>query len=175
MPNCKALTKAGTPCRAQAGESGTCYLHEDPERARLLGQSGGRKNRQRLPETPTGPLTAEDLRNIIAQTIRGVQAKTLPPRAASAIAQLCNSAKSLLLDVDLEDRVARLEQLAGQNRADADRSDGETNGREAAGEDATEQSVEEEASAFPDAGQPVEGGDDGVEDNGDGIADEEED
>jgi len=87
MAKCKALTKAGTPCRAQAGESGTCYLHEDPQRARLLGQSGGRKNRQRLPETPTGPLTAEDLRNIIAQTIRGVQAKTLPPRAASAIAQ----------------------------------------------------------------------------------------
>lgn len=130
MAKCKALTKAGAPCRAQAGENGTCYLHEDPERARLLGQSGGRKNRQRLPETPTGPLTAEDLRNIIAQTIRGVQAKTLTPRAASAISQLCNSAKSLLLDVDLEDRVARLEQqLAEQHGADADRSAGETNGR----------------------------------------------
>ena len=73
--------------------------------------------------------------------------------------------------------MARLEQqLAGQYRGDADRSDGQTNGRAVAGEDPAEQPLEEEASAFADAGQPLEGSDDGVEDSGsDEIAEEQED
>jgi hypothetical protein len=175
MANCKATTKSGAPCRAQAGVNGLCYLHARPERARLLGQVGGRKNRQQLPEPPTGPFSATDLRNTLADAIRGVQAKTLTPRAASAIAQLCNSAKSLLMSAELEDRVARLEQqLAEQQRAASDPHEAETKGRAAAGEEATEQPVEEESSTLPDAGQPIEGGDDGVEDNGEGIAEEED-
>ena len=175
MPNCKALTKAGAPCRAQAGVNGLCYLHARPERARLLGQVGGRKNRQQLPEPPTGPFSATDLRNTLADAIRGVQAKTLTPRAASAIAQLCNSAKGLFMSAELEDRVARLEQeLAEQQRAASDPHDAETNGNVAAGEEAAEQLVEEEPSTLPDAGQPVEGSEDGLEDCGDRIAEEEE-
>jgi hypothetical protein len=176
MPNCKALTKAGAPCRAQAGVNGLCYLHARPERARLLGQVGGRKNRQQLPEPPTGPFTLTDLRNTLANTIRGVESKTITPRAAGAIAQLSNSMKSMLVADELEDRVARLEQqLAEQPRASADPSEAETEGNTVADEEAAEQLVEEEPSTLPDAGQPVEGSENGVEDRGYGIADEEED
>ena len=176
MANCKATTKSGAPCRAQSGVNGLCYLHARPERARLLGQIGGRKNRQQLPEPPTGPFSATDLRNILAETIRGVQSKTLVPRAASTIAQLCNSARTLLATAELEDRVARLEQqLAEQHRAAPDPLEADTNGSAAAGEESAEEPAEEEASAFNDAGQPVEGTDDGVEDNGEGTAEAEED
>ena len=140
MANCKATTKSGAPCRAQSGVTGLCYLHARPERARLLGQVGGRKNRQQLPEPPTGPFSATDLRNTLADAIRGVQAKTLTPRAASAIAQLCNSAKGLLMSAELEDRVARLEQqLAEQHRAAPDPIEADTNGSAAAGEESAEE------------------------------------
>jgi hypothetical protein len=173
MANCKATTKSGAPCRAQAGVNGLCYLHARPERARLLGQVGGRKNRQQLPEPPTGPFSATDLRSTLADAIRGVQAKTLTPRAASAIAQLCNSAKSLLMSAELEDRVAALEQqLAEQHRAAAYASEAET---AATCEEAAEQLMEEQVSSSPDAGQPVEGTEDGIEDRGERIAEEEED
>src|SRR5207249_16684 len=176
MANCKATTKSGAPCRAQSGVNGLCYLHARPERARLLGQIGGRKNRQQLPEPPIGPFSATEIRNILAESIFGVRSKTLTPRAASAIAQLCNSMKSMLATAELEDRVARLEQqLAEQHRAASDPIEAETNGSAAACEAAAEQPMEEEASAFNDAGQPVEGSDDGVEDNGEGTAEAEED
>jgi hypothetical protein len=53
---------------------------------------------------------------------------------------------------------------------------GRQNEREVAGEDPAEQPLEEEASTFADAGQPIEGSDDGVEHrSGDEIADEQED
>jgi len=173
MPNCKALTKAGALCRAKVGPNGTCYLHDSPERARLLGQIGGQKNRQQLPEPPTGPFTLTDLRNTLATTIRGVQSKTITPRAAGAIAQLSNSMKSMLVADELERRVAALEQqLAEQHRAAAYASEAET---AATYEEAAEQLMEEQVSSSPDAGQPVEGTEDGIEDRGERIAEEEED
>src|SRR2546429_8005791 len=81
MANCKATTKSGAPCRAQSGVNGLCYLHARPERARLLGQIGGRENRQQLPEPPTRPVRGTDLRNILAETVRGVETQNPCPRA----------------------------------------------------------------------------------------------
>ena len=167
MQTCASITKTGAPCRAPAGPGGLCFFHAHPEKVQVLGQVGGRKNRQQLPEPPIGPFSATEIRNILAESIFGVRSKTLTPRAASAIAQLCNSMKSMLATAELEDRVARLEQqLAEQHRAASDPIEAETNGSAAACEAAAEQPMEEEASAFNDAGQPVEGSDDGVEDNG---------
>ena len=176
MQTCASITKTGAPCRAPAVPGGLCFFHAHPEKAQVLGQVGGRKNRQQLPEPPIGPFSATEIRNILAESIFGVRSKTLTPRAASAIAQLCNSMKSMLATAELEDRVARLEQqLAEQHRAAPDPIEADTNGSAAAGEESAEQPAEEEASAFNDAGQPVEGSDDGVEDNGEGTAEAEED
>jgi len=176
MQTCASITKTGAPCRAPAGPGGLCFFHAHPEKAQVLGQVGGRKNRQQLPEPPIGPFSATEIRNILAESIFGVRSKTLTPRAASAIAQLCNSMKSMLATAELEDRVARLEQqLAEQHRDSADPREAETVGNTVADEEAAEQLVEEEPSTLPDAGQPVEGSEDGVEDRGYGIADEGED
>jgi hypothetical protein len=50
---CKALTRAGQPCRAIAGPGGVCTAHRDPARMRELGRRGGKRRRNgaaRLPE-----------------------------------------------------------------------------------------------------------------------------
>jgi len=58
------------------------------ERPISCGHVGARKNRH-LPAHPNGdPLSAIDLRNVLAQAILDVQTKKLPPRRAGAIAQL---------------------------------------------------------------------------------------
>ncbi len=167
MQTCASITKTGAPCRAPAGPGGLCFFHAHPEKVQVLGQVGGRKNRQQLPEPPIGPFSATEIRNILAESIFGVRSKTLTPRAASAIAQLCNSMKSMLATAELEDRVARLEQQLDPIEAD-------TNGSAAAGEESAEEPAEEEPSALADAGPPVEGTEDGLEDCGERIAEEEE-
>jgi hypothetical protein len=81
----------------------------------------------------------------------------------------------MLVTVEFERRLEALEQrLAEQHRTATDPREAETNGSAAAYEEAAEQVMKEEASAFHDAGQPVEGSDDGVEDNGEGTAEEED-
>src|SRR5438045_8639552 len=117
MQTCEAITKTGAPRRARASRGGRCYLHSHPEKARLLGQAGGRKNRHQLPEPPSAePLTAVDLRNILADAIRDVRTKRLSPRSASAISQLANSLHRVTPSAELEDRVARLEHALAERR-----------------------------------------------------------
>ena len=110
---CRGKSKSGAPCRAPAGRDGLCFFHANPEQARALGQLGGRRNRH-LPADPNGgPLSAIDLRNVLAQAILDVQTKKLPPRRAGAIAQLSNTYCRLIPIADLEERVLRLEQYIG--------------------------------------------------------------
>jgi len=108
---CQGKTAAGALCRAPATAGGLCFFHANPEKARALGQVGGRKNRYQLPDSmPHGPLSAADLRDILAGAIRDVRSKKITPRAAGALSQLCNSLHRILPTTDLEARLARLEQ-----------------------------------------------------------------
>ncbi len=84
MQTCASITKTGAPCRAPAGPGGLCFFHAHPEKVQVLGQVGGRKNRQQLPEPPIGPFSATEIRNILAESIFGVRSKTLTPRAEHA-------------------------------------------------------------------------------------------
>lgn len=125
MHPCKSTTKSGRPCRAPAGPGGLCFFHANPDKTRVLGQVGGRKNRSKLPEPPAvGSLSAADLREILAGAIRDVQSKKITPRTAGALAQLCNSLYRVLQTADLESRLARIEQqLAEQECRDMVDSD----------------------------------------------------
>ena len=109
---CRAKTKSGKACRAPAGAEGLCFFHAHPDRARSLGQIGGRKNR-RAPvidlQVPDN-MTATDLRNVTARAIRSLLSGELGTREASALAQLCNSFYRVLPTADLEARLVRLEQ-----------------------------------------------------------------
>lgn len=115
---CTAKTTTGEACPAPAVEGGDrCYFHADPSRARTLGRIGGSKNRAQLPEpSAAGSPNIGNLRDILAETIYDVRAKRISPRIGGAIAQLCNSAHRIVQSADLEARLARLEQLAEQER-----------------------------------------------------------
>jgi hypothetical protein len=108
---CRGKTKAGNPCRAAATAGGLCFFHANPAKARTLGQIGGRRNRSRLPEAPAAcSLSAADARDTLSEAVRDVRSKKMTPRAASSIAQLCNSLHRFLQTADMEARLARLEQ-----------------------------------------------------------------
>jgi hypothetical protein len=115
---CQGKTAAGAPCRAPATAGGLCFFHANPEKARALGQVGGRKNRYQLPDsTPRGPLSAADLRDILGEAIRDVRSKKITPRTAGALSQLCNSLHRILPATDLEARLARLEQQLAEQES----------------------------------------------------------
>ena len=71
MHTCQAKTRTGAACRAHASAGSLCFFHANPDRARTLGQIGGRKNRRvevdlQIPDNAT----TADLRNLTLQAIR---------------------------------------------------------------------------------------------------------
>ena len=122
MQRCSGKTKAGLPCRAQAGSGGLCFFHANPEKAQALGQIGGRKNRSRTSEPPAAsPLSAADLRDYLVEAIQDVRSNKITPRTGAAISQLCNTLFRVLQNADLEARLAKLEQrLAEEARTSVD-------------------------------------------------------
>lgn len=116
---CKAKTKTGEPCRAAAGVSGLCYLHEDPNRAKSLGQRGGLGNRR--PSAVDLPVPdnvgLNELRNLEIETIRRYAAGELTSQQASTLFKMYDSYFRVIPAVDLEPRIAALEAgLADQIR-----------------------------------------------------------
>src|SRR5438105_4367525 len=122
MQNCQGNSKTGAPCRAAAGPGGFCFFHSDPNRAKTLGQIGGRKNRSptainlEIPDLKT----AIDVRNLTAQAIRLLLSGELKAREASALAQLLNSLNRIIPVAGLEVRLKALEdQVAQEAQADS--------------------------------------------------------
>ena len=117
---CKAKTITGKACRAPAGAEGLCFFHAHPDRARSLGQIGGRKNRRtsmidlQVPDN----MTATDLRNVTAGAIRSLLSGELGTREATALAQLCNSLYRALPGADLEARLVKLEQQLAEQTSE---------------------------------------------------------
>jgi hypothetical protein len=111
---CKAKTVAGSACQAAPMAGGLCFLHANPAKVRALGQSGGRKNRHRILESPVLPteINARTVRDMLAQSIIDVQSNRLAPRVATALVQLSNSLMRVIQMTELEERVAKLEQAA---------------------------------------------------------------
>ncbi len=121
MARCQATTKVGKPCRAPASSGGLCFLHGNPSRARELGQVGGRKNRQQLPEPPPATtMTVAQVNEVLVEAVHRVRSNQLSARKAGALVQLCTALLKTLPAADLEARVTRLEeQVAEQALTDA--------------------------------------------------------
>jgi hypothetical protein len=112
---CRALTKAGTPCRAAVTESGLCFFHANPSKAVEFGRIGGRKNRHATPdEVPQLPRldSIVAVRDALAQIIVELHEKRLNPRAATGLAQLSNALMRAIEVADLDLRIKRLEEAA---------------------------------------------------------------
>ena len=121
MRTCSSKTKTGAPCRAPAGPEGLCFFHAHPDLTHTLGRIGGEKNRSQVRESSTlEPLSGTKLLNILSDAIREVGSRKMTPRNAAALAQLSNSLQRVLPTVDLESRIARIEQqLAEQHCQEA--------------------------------------------------------
>jgi hypothetical protein len=153
---CRGKTKSGAPCRAPAGPDGLCFFHANPEKARALGQVGGRRNRH-LPADPNGgPFSAIDLRNVLAQAILDVQTKKLTPRRAGALSQLSNAYCRVIPNAELEERVARLEEYIAEHQRSAPHpGEAEMNGTSTSPDEGTQEEMEQGGSAVTDPSQPV--------------------
>jgi len=110
---CKAKTKSGTPCGAQATATGLCFFHEHPDRASELGRKGGLRNRHVVPEADAVDLpplrTAEDVRAMLAQLAVDVRNRKVEPRVATSLSQLASTLLKAIEVADLEARLTRLE------------------------------------------------------------------
>jgi len=155
MQICKGKTKTDAACRAPASAGGLCYFHANPNRAKTLGQIGGRKNRRSAVdlEVPDN-MTAAELSKVTGEAIRVLVSGELGAREAGAFAQLCNSLYRIIPAADLETRVATLErQIAEDGQATqpeggiAPESDSTGSPTDQVEADENNESVEEEGQA----------------------------
>ncbi|MGA8191355.1 MAG: hypothetical protein WB776_25820 [Candidatus Sulfotelmatobacter sp.] len=160
MQICKGKTKTDAACRAPASAGGLCYFHANPNRAKTLGQIGGRKNRRSAVdlEVPDN-MTAADLSKVTGEAMRLLLSGELGAREASAFAQLCNSLYRIIPAADLETRVATLErQIAEDGQATqpeggiAPESDSTGSPTDQVEADENNESVEEEGQATQQEG-----------------------
>ena len=113
---CKALNKEGKPCGAAPTESGLCYFHANPNKARELGRIGGRSKRSAVTEG-ADPLPVLDNSKAVQETVSRVATDAYSGKLNYKVAAVLTPLLSLQLRaigmINLEQRVAELEfQLA---------------------------------------------------------------
>jgi hypothetical protein len=115
---CGAKTKTGDRCKAAAVENGLCAFHADPKRAAQLGRLGGQKNRrQRTGARHTRPpQTAKEIKEILAETMVGVQSGQLNPKIGSVIAYMGSALLKAIETTEMEERLQALERLNNLTR-----------------------------------------------------------
>lgn len=124
VERCKATTKDGKPCGAQARHNGWCAWH-DPERQQEMADArrrGGqaRSNLQRArKELAAAALDPDELQGVLGVTIKQVLAGTKPPGVGSAIAALARAAVTVRDATEVEARLAALERVHEQRKGTA--------------------------------------------------------
>ncbi|MFZ3188866.1 MAG: hypothetical protein WB523_17285 [Candidatus Sulfotelmatobacter sp.] len=122
-PRCKARAKNGKPCQAAATAGGLCFFHANPNKASELGRIGG-KSKHSAAEESAHQLprleTATAVRDAVAQVIVDVYAGKLHPRVAAGLAPLLNLQLRAIETTDLERRLAKLEKLLAETKAEED-------------------------------------------------------
>jgi len=101
---CKAITKAGKPCRAAATEGGLCFFHGNPKKASELGRIGSRKKYCTITEVDPLPKldSATAICSSIAQLAGEVHSGRLDPKVALTLTQLARLLLHALPAADLE-------------------------------------------------------------------------
>jgi hypothetical protein len=118
---CTATRADGQPCQAQALPGrGLCIAHDPEARERhKAGQrKGGKaKSTQARAAKQWAAIGREidpaDLPAVLRAAIAAVWEGTLEPSQASAIATLAKTSVAITNDIELEERIAALEQAAG--------------------------------------------------------------
>lgn len=131
MAKCKAITKNGTPCHANA-QTGKdyCFLH-DPDKVeavKVARSKGGSSLKVIDPKrfkpwrgtagdvTVMKSPTPQDIVNLLADTIDEVKTGELDPKVANAVGYLAGAImKAIELDA-FDERLAALEEAIGVNK-----------------------------------------------------------
>lgn len=125
---CSAKNSKGKPCGAWAVTGNSkCALHLDPERAAKLGANHGRRARtliqsgsDALSELAEAPKTANQVRNLLAETLIQVLGKRLDLRTASTAAYVATSLLSAIRISEFEARLVRIEQVMDLEQPNGD-------------------------------------------------------
>ena len=111
-PGCKSYALKGDP-------SGLCFWHSPAtaDRRRKAGKKGG--SRGKLPVEVMDINSIKDVRDILAEAISELRASSTESIVAKAraLGYLCNVAMVCIEKGELEDRVARLEELLNEKTA----------------------------------------------------------
>ena len=118
---CNAITKAGTPCKGRLLPGRSYCMAHDPDHAdlRAEGQRKGgeaRANARRAAKQWAAigeQVSASDLPAILKACMFSAKAGAMEPAQASAITGLAKVAVSISNEMELEQRLARLEERAG--------------------------------------------------------------
>jgi hypothetical protein len=123
---CSAKNKKGQRCRAWAVTGKTqCALHSDPERAARMGAKHGRRAvlpidpREATPESQKPadiPKTAEQVRDVLAETMVQIRERKVDTKTANALAYVASSLLRAIEVSDLEPRLQALEALTPRSR-----------------------------------------------------------
>ncbi|SRR2546425_417733 len=116
---CRAKNRSGERCGAWAVNGKTkCALHSDPELASKMGAKHGRMAvlpaDLNAPATLEDPKTADQVRNVLAETITQVRRRKLDTRTANALAYVATSLLRAIEVGDIEGRLKELEERRGK-------------------------------------------------------------
>ena len=110
---CKAINKAGKPCKAQAMSNGYCYRH-NPEIADTLkleaSKKGGHKDKcQAKTAQPIDTETYKGLLVALDNNTNDLRQGNISPRVSNALVQNVMAILEVKKVVDLDQRLSRLE------------------------------------------------------------------
>jgi len=114
---CRGTTNAGHPCRAfRINGSDFCQAHDPALAAERAAWRRAGGLARTVPEgTPADLSTPEDVRRGLAAAIGSTWRQANTPERSRALCSLYLAALRTFELIELEDRVAELEQLAGEN------------------------------------------------------------
>jgi len=121
--HCAATTKAGAPCTVPPLHgSDFCWCHDptvDLERRQAARIAGGENRRRRALTAEFDVLltSAEECRDVLADTISKVRRGQLDLKFANSIGYLMTAGLKAVQMVELERRIAELEEAAGSGKA----------------------------------------------------------
>jgi len=124
VARCTAQTKDGRPCSAQAWRNGLCRWHapELAEERRAWRAKGGarRSNKARARKGLAGEaLMMPEVSGLLSRAMRKVEAGTMEPGVATAMATLARALVATVEAGDVEERLAELEERLGIHRKGA--------------------------------------------------------
>lgn len=118
MRRCQAKTKRGKPCKAPALKgSRYCFAHEPalaPKRVEWRSAGGRRSGRKAALAEAATVRTPEEVRDILARTLEGLQRGNVDARTANAISRTCSLLLTAIHETDLARRIQELEDVLRQ-------------------------------------------------------------